>query len=368
MKEINISTVIAAKRREKGVTQDELADYMGVSKASVSKWETGQSYPDITFLPRLAAYFNISIDELVGYLPQMTAEDIKKNYNRLAHEFSRRPFWEVYAECEELVKKYYSCFPLIFEIAALLFNHYPLAKEPEKQQEVLNKIIALCEHIKSDGEDIWLSKQANSMQALCYLGLQKPLEVLELLDGSFKPVMSTEVVLSSAYQMKGDFKKATMVMQVGVYQYLGIILGIAPSYLSLYMNDERFEPLLNRFLKLAEAFGFDALRPDLLAPIYYIAALTYSGKQDTEKTLEMLCGYEKVCTSDSFAVTLHGDKFFDQLDDWLEEFVLNKSVPRDIKVIREDVVNLIKKNPAFAFLAENPTYQKILSTLEANLG
>ncbi|WP_419762087.1 helix-turn-helix domain-containing protein, partial [Bacillus mobilis] len=39
--------------------------YNGITKASVSKWETGQSYPDITFLPLLASYFNISIDELI---------------------------------------------------------------------------------------------------------------------------------------------------------------------------------------------------------------------------------------------------------------------------------------------------------------
>ena len=67
MKEINIARKLTTKRREKGITQEELALYIGVSKASVSKWETGQSYPDITFLPQLATYFNISIDELMGY-------------------------------------------------------------------------------------------------------------------------------------------------------------------------------------------------------------------------------------------------------------------------------------------------------------
>ena len=62
MKELNIAKVIVENRRKKGLTQDELAAYMGVSKASVSKWETGQCYPDITFLPILATYFNISIE------------------------------------------------------------------------------------------------------------------------------------------------------------------------------------------------------------------------------------------------------------------------------------------------------------------
>ena len=77
MKEINIAKVLVNKRKEKGITQDELADYIGVSKASVSKWETSQSYPDVTFLPQLAAYFNISIDELIDYQPQMTKEIFK---------------------------------------------------------------------------------------------------------------------------------------------------------------------------------------------------------------------------------------------------------------------------------------------------
>ena len=48
MKEINIAQTIIDKRKEKGITQEDLAEYIGVSKASVSKWETGQSYPDIT--------------------------------------------------------------------------------------------------------------------------------------------------------------------------------------------------------------------------------------------------------------------------------------------------------------------------------
>jgi len=105
MKEINIARMLVVKRREKGITQDELAVYMGVSKASVSKWETEQSYPDITFLPRLAAYFNISIDELMGYAPQMDRTDIKRLYLRLARDFAEKPFVAVLAECREIVKK-----------------------------------------------------------------------------------------------------------------------------------------------------------------------------------------------------------------------------------------------------------------------
>ena len=123
MKEINIARTIINKRKEKGITQDELASYIGVSKAAVSKWEIGQSYPDITFLPQLATFFNISIDELMGYEPQMSKEDIRKLYLSLSYDFAVKPFDEVMEECRKITKKYFSCFPLLFQIGTLIVNN-----------------------------------------------------------------------------------------------------------------------------------------------------------------------------------------------------------------------------------------------------
>jgi len=106
MKEINIAKVLVKKRKEKGITQDQLANYIGVSKASVSKWETEQSYPDVTFLPQLAAYFNISIDELMDYKPEMAKEEIRKLYRRLSSDFASKPFDTVMEDCHQIIKKF----------------------------------------------------------------------------------------------------------------------------------------------------------------------------------------------------------------------------------------------------------------------
>ncbi len=54
-----------------------------------------QSYPDTGILPLLASYFNISIDELICYTPQMEPEDNRDLYHRLAVAFSEKPFDEV---------------------------------------------------------------------------------------------------------------------------------------------------------------------------------------------------------------------------------------------------------------------------------
>ena len=55
MSQFHLAENLTKLRHSKRITQEKLADFLGVSKASVSKWETGQSLPDIAQLPRLAA-------------------------------------------------------------------------------------------------------------------------------------------------------------------------------------------------------------------------------------------------------------------------------------------------------------------------
>ena len=52
-------------RVDKKVSQEKLAQYLNVSFQAVSKWETGNSYPDITLLPDIARFFGVTIDELL---------------------------------------------------------------------------------------------------------------------------------------------------------------------------------------------------------------------------------------------------------------------------------------------------------------
>lgn len=64
--EIIIDKQIANFRRQAGLTQEQLAEILGVSNQAVSKWESAQCCPDITLLPEIASCFNVSVDELLG--------------------------------------------------------------------------------------------------------------------------------------------------------------------------------------------------------------------------------------------------------------------------------------------------------------
>ena len=63
--DMTIGKRITLLRKEKGLTQEELATHMGVSPQAVSKWENDQTCPDISALPRLARLLGVSVDELL---------------------------------------------------------------------------------------------------------------------------------------------------------------------------------------------------------------------------------------------------------------------------------------------------------------
>ena len=52
-------------RKNKGITQEELAENLYVSRTAISKWESGRGYPSIDSLKAISRYFSVTIDELV---------------------------------------------------------------------------------------------------------------------------------------------------------------------------------------------------------------------------------------------------------------------------------------------------------------
>ncbi len=62
--DLNLGKEIKRLRLQHSVTQEELAEHLGISFQAVSKWETGTTMPDIALLPKISSFFGVRIDEL----------------------------------------------------------------------------------------------------------------------------------------------------------------------------------------------------------------------------------------------------------------------------------------------------------------
>lgn len=81
---------IANLRREKGYTQEELAEKLSVSPQAVSKWENNISCPDITLLPEIARLFDVTVDELLGCEREKTVQLVPKEQRRKLEDLMLR--------------------------------------------------------------------------------------------------------------------------------------------------------------------------------------------------------------------------------------------------------------------------------------
>ena len=77
---MEIGKRIRQMRTNKGVTQEDLATYLGVSNQAVSRWETGITMPDINLLPSIALFFGVTIDEIFNPSPEDKLERLRRRF------------------------------------------------------------------------------------------------------------------------------------------------------------------------------------------------------------------------------------------------------------------------------------------------
>ena len=102
---MNIGNKIRELRRARNLTQEQLAASLNISARAVSKWEMGASYPDMTMIPTIAAFFKVSLDELFDF----DVKNIDKEIEDIRLEFNRY-FWNDFEKAEQVLldglKKY----------------------------------------------------------------------------------------------------------------------------------------------------------------------------------------------------------------------------------------------------------------------
>lgn len=367
MQTLKTGEIIYSLRKEKGVTQETLAEFLGVSTPAVSKWETGQSYPDITLLPEIASYFGVTIDYIMNFAPDLTKEEAMTIYHRLADAFSKEDFDDVYNECKRYLKKYNNCYFLHLQIGNLLLNHLDRLQDPLRVREILESAASIFKRIVLSTTDAKLRHEANYSLGISYMFSGRADDVITVMKDAVDTFLPPEILLAQAYQMKGNNLEAKSILQGYVFQCLVGLLNACPA-LSFINMDSPGKALswFERLSKTMEAFEFSKVNPfgEGQMHLAYARALIMTG--NAESSLSQLEYFVQVATdAQNYPVSFGTSDIFDSIGELYSKLDLGKGAPRSDKTIKESCLAAITKDPAFAPLQENHDYQSLVSRLRA---
>ena len=167
--QINLKDKLRSLRLQKNITQEALANHLGITPQSVGKWERGEGFPDITLLPRIAFYFDITVDELLC-VDQVRVEEAIAEYERQAAIYQKNGENE---KNLELWEQAYAEFPndcRVIEGLMFAINRDAVYPCPKDKAE---RIISLGEKLLRKTTDS--GQRANALQCLChtYDGIDK---------------------------------------------------------------------------------------------------------------------------------------------------------------------------------------------------
>jgi len=132
-----ITSNLKALRKAKGFTQEEAAEMLNISPQSISKWERGDTYPDITLLPTLANLYKVSVDELIGMDKINDAQEKAAIFKAGHAHLKQEDYNAAAAVFSEALKTYPTDESLMTELGMAL----ALTDDPTK----LSQAISLCE-------------------------------------------------------------------------------------------------------------------------------------------------------------------------------------------------------------------------------
>lgn len=176
---VKLSENIKRFRKERKMTQEQLAEAMGVSISAVYKWESNQSTPEINLILGLADLFQTSTDVLLGY--EWSDRSCKAYLEKLAVLKKENRHDEAAAEAEKALKNYPNHFDIVYQSAMLYLEFGESAKQKKEIGRAIELLEHACELIAQNQDDAVSEVSIRTQIAKAYLLLHKPETALQIL-------------------------------------------------------------------------------------------------------------------------------------------------------------------------------------------
>lgn len=177
-----MNKIIQVKRKEIGLTQEQIAEYLGVSTPAVNKWEKGSTYPDISLLPALARLLKVDLNTLLCFNEGLSEQEISHFSKELIDTIRKSNFESGFTMGMEKIQEYPNCGLLIHTTALLLDGALMMSGINANDKEKYSSQITALYERAAKCEDDEIRNKAIFMLTSKYIGQGNYGKAQEMLD------------------------------------------------------------------------------------------------------------------------------------------------------------------------------------------
>ncbi len=256
---LNIGSTILRLRKEMCLTQEQLAEILGVTAGAVSKWENGNSTPDIALLAPLARSLNTSLDMLLNFQRNITDDEVINIKQEINEIFLHKSYYEGEKRCNEYLKGYPNSVYLKYIIANSITMYITIldTKDENVINDKLNYSLKLLQQVVDSRE----SKYVNAA-LFAIANIQMMLEnyeesekaIIEISNSFLDPM----VLYTSLLQRQGKDKETIQICERMLLQYINQATAMLSILSNISKKEEDFEKtklFINTIVKIQNIFN-----------------------------------------------------------------------------------------------------------------
>ena len=212
---MRMNEIILEKRKALNMTQEQMADSLGVTAPAVHKWEKGNSFPDVTILPALARLLKIDLNTLFSFEKELSDTEINMFCNGVVRKIQAEGYDTGFILAKEKIQEYPNCEKLIFNLASLLDGGLTIFCV-EKPENYSNEIETLYERA-AKSEDEKIRNSANQLliyKALHKKEFEKAKKLWEKLPDS---VPDKKMIKATICNHQENYEEATKILEERLY-------------------------------------------------------------------------------------------------------------------------------------------------------
>lgn len=215
---MRLNEQIREYRKKAGLTQEQVANYLGISTPAVNKWESGSTFPDITLLAPLARLLKIDLNTLFTFHESLSKEEIGRFCNEVGEEVQSKGFQYGFSAAIAKLQEYPNCDLLRYSLALLLEGNLNLATLTSEDRANYEHQLMDWYEQAANGQDEETREAAASILVNKYLACGKTEEAQKLIDLlPDKRAIDKQMLKINILLKQGEYEEAAAMAEMKIF-------------------------------------------------------------------------------------------------------------------------------------------------------